>query len=173
MPQVIIIAGPNGAGKTTFASDYLTGSRAHFAFVNADEIARQVARRAAPQRQADIRAARIMLERIDSLVTAGADFAFETTLATRSYAPKITLWRRSGYIVSLIYLRLPSIEASLERVRRRVEAGGHTIPEEIIRRRFGMSAAYCEDLYKSIVDRWYIYESIEGDFVLAQSWDRK
>lgn len=63
MPQVVIIAGPNGAGKTTFASDYLAGPRAHFAFVNADEIAREVARRGTPQRQTDIRAARIMLER--------------------------------------------------------------------------------------------------------------
>ena len=81
MPQVIIVAGPNGAGKTTFASDYLTGPRAHFNFVNADEIAREVAGRDAPQRQADIRAARLMLERIHNLISAGADIAFETTLA--------------------------------------------------------------------------------------------
>jgi predicted ABC-type ATPase len=167
VPQVVIIAGPNGAGKTTFASNYLVGPRAHLAFINADEIAREVARRGAPQERADIRAARIMLERIDELVTARADFAFETTLATLSYARKIRAWRGSGYVVSLIYLRLPSIEASVDRVRRRVMAGGHDIPEEIIRRRFRTSAAYFENLYKSIVDRWYIFASIEGGFVLA------
>lgn len=173
MPQVVIIAGPNGAGKTTFASNYLVGPRAHFSFVNADEIAREVASRGAPQRQTDIRAGRMMLERIDDLVKARADFAFETTLATRSYARKIRAWRRLGYAASLIYLRLPSIEASIERVRRRVAAGGHGIPEAIIRRRFGKSAVYFENLYKSIVDRWYIYESIEGNFVQVESWDRK
>jgi predicted ABC-type ATPase len=172
VPQVVIIAGPNGAGKTTFASNYLIGPRAHFVFVNADEIAREVAGRGAPQRQADIRAARMMLERIDSLVTARADFAFETTLATLSYAPKLRAWRRIGYLASLVYLRLPSVEASVERVRRRVMAGGHGIPEEIIRRRFDTSVAYLEKLYKFIVDRWYIFDSIEGDFVPAQSWDR-
>jgi predicted ABC-type ATPase len=173
VPQVIIIAGPNGAGKTTFASTYLVGPRAHFAFVNADEIAREVARSGQPQPQADIRAARIMLERIDDFVAARADFAFETTLAILSYAPKVRAWRRLGYIASLVYLRLPSIEASLERVQRRFALGGHTISEEIIRRRFGKSAAYFENPYKSIVDRWYIWESAEGDFALAESWDRK
>jgi predicted ABC-type ATPase len=173
VPHVIIIAGPNGAGKTTFASDYLTGPRAQFAFVNADEIAREVAHRGLPQRQADIHAARIMLERIDNLAAASADFAFETTLATLSYARKIPAWRRSGYVASLVYLRLPSIEASVERVQRRVMAGGHTIPEEIIRRRFGKSAAYFENLYKSIVDRWYIFQSTDGEFVEAESWDQK
>ena len=173
MPQVVIIAGPNGAGKTTFASDYLAGPRAHFAFVNADEIAREVARRGTPQRQTDVRAARIMLERIDNLVKSGADFAFETTLATLTYAQKIHTWRRSGCIVSLVYLRLPTIEASVERVRRRVVAGGHGIPEDIIRRRFGKSSAYFEILYRLLVDKWYIFDSVEGDFALAESWDRK
>lgn len=173
MPQVIIIAGPNGAGKTTFASDYLVGPRAHFAFVNADEIARETGQPYLHRQSADVRAARIMLERIDSLATAGADFAFETTLATLSYARKIPVWRRSGYIASLVYLRLPSVEASMERVRRRVAAGGHGIPEEIIRRRFGKSAGYFDNLYKSIVDKWYIWQSVEGDFVLAKSWERK
>jgi len=61
----------------------------------------------------------------------------------------------------------------MERVRQRVAAGGHGIPEEIIRRRFGKSAGYFENLYKSIVDKWYIWQSVEGDFVLAESWERK
>lgn len=173
MPQVIIIAGPNGAGKTTFASNYLEGRKERFVFVNADEIARELARSEPLQQQTDIRAARTMLGRIEGFVTARADFAFETTLATRSYAPKILLWRRFGYVASLVYLRLPSVEVSLERVRRRVAAGGHGIPEEIIRRRFGKSGAYFENPYKSLVDRWYVWESVEGDFELAESWDRK
>lgn len=146
MPEVVIIAGPNGAGKTTFASNYLVGPRAHFSFVNADEIARQVARRGMPQRQTDMRAARMMLRRIDDLATARADFAFETTLATLTYARKICAWRGLGYAASLVYLRLPSIEASVERVRRRVMAGGHGIPEAVVCRRFGTSAAYFEKL---------------------------
>ncbi len=94
MPQVVIIAGPNGAGKTMFASEYFAGPRGHFVFINADEIAREVG--PLRQRSADIRAARIMLERIDGLVAASDDFALETTLATLFYARKIPAWRKSG-----------------------------------------------------------------------------
>jgi predicted ABC-type ATPase len=171
VPQVVIVAGPNGAGKTTFASMYLVGPRAHFAFINADEIAREAGRLSL--RSADIRAARIMLERIDGLAAAGGDFAFETTLATLSYARKIPVWRKSGYVITLVYLRLPSVQASIERVRRRVLAGGHGIPEDIIRRRFDKSSAYFNNLYKSLVDRWYVFESVESEFVQAESWDGK
>ena len=171
MPEVIIIAGPNGAGKTTFASEYLPAEPKRFVFVNADEIAREVAEGASRQRP-DARAARIMLRRIDDLGDSGADFAFETTLATLSYARKIPLWRRSGYAVSLIYLRLPSVEESIARVRRRVEAGGHGIPENVIRRRFEKSVVYLEGTYKPIVDKWYIWDSVEGSFTLAEFGDR-
>ncbi|MBI2716648.1 MAG: AAA family ATPase [Rhizobiales bacterium] len=172
MPEVVIIAGPNGAGKTTFASEYLPAARRHLEFVNADEIARAVSRPGLPQQQSDRRAARMMLERIDDLVRSGADFMFETTLATLTYARKIPLWRKQGYTVSLIYLRLPSVDASLARVRKRVAAGGHGIPEVTIRRRFGKSASYFETTYKSVVDEWYIWDSFEGAFVLTESWDR-
>jgi predicted ABC-type ATPase len=172
VPSIVIIAGPNGAGKTTFASEYLAGAGQQMAFVNADEIAREIVRADLPRQQADTRAARIMLERIDDLVEAAADFAFETTLATLTYARKIPRWQQRGYAVSLIYLRLPSAEASVSRVRRRVEAGGHDIPEAVIRRRFGRGADYLEKVYKPLVDEWYIWDSLEGAFVLADAWDR-
>ena len=131
MPEVVIIAGPNGAGKTTFAREYLPAKQRRLTFVNADEIVRELPRQNPPQGQADIRAARIMLERIDDLANAGADFMFETTLATLTYSRKVPLWRRSRYAISLIYLGLPSVEASITRVRRRVQAGGHDIPARL------------------------------------------
>jgi predicted ABC-type ATPase len=172
VPEVIIIAGPNGAGKTTFAIEYVLERRKHLSFVNADEIAREVIDTGSPQLRVETRAARKMLERIDSLVRSGTDFLFETTLATLTYARKIPVWRRSGYVISLIYLRLPSVEASIARVSRRIEAGGHGIPEKIIRRRFNKSAGYLDDIYKPIVDEWYVWDSLEGNFALAQSWDQ-
>jgi predicted ABC-type ATPase len=171
VPEVVIIAGPNGAGKTTFASDYLAAEETDFEFVNADEIARGLEGSASPA-ASDVQAARLMLSRIAELVEAGVDFAIETTLANLTYAQKIPLWRSRGYQVTLIYLWLPSIEASLARVRHRVEAGGHDIPEETIRRRFGKARVYFETIYKPIVDVWYLYESHEGGFALLDSWKR-
>lgn len=170
MPEIIILAGPNGAGKTTFANEYLLSDRTHM-FVNADEIARDIADPFSSRGITDLRAAREMLKRIDALVDAGVDFMFETTLASLTYAPKIKEWQNRGFYVGLIYLRLPDVEASLERVRRRVAAGGHGIAEEIVRERFPKSLEYLEKLYKPIVDEWYIWDSMEGEFHLVQSWE--
>jgi predicted ABC-type ATPase len=90
------------------------------------------------------------------------EFMFETTLASLGYAQKIPTWQMRGYSIALIYLRLPSIERSIERVRKRVEAGGHSIPEDVIRKRFAKSLDYFENLYKPIVDEWYVWNSLEG-----------
>lgn len=165
MPTLIIIAGPNGAGKTTFAREYLSADERHFAFVNADEIARGL------EIPSDVLAARIMLTRIDELVEADADFVIETTLANLTYAQKIPGWRRRGYLVSLVYLRLKTVEESITRVRKRVAVGGHAIPEDAIRRRFQKSLSYFENIYRPIVDEWYDWESGEGFRALIDSWD--
>jgi predicted ABC-type ATPase len=167
LPTVIIIAGPNGAGKTTFGDEYLTEER-KFEFVNADEIARGLDAQGIRTRS-DILAARRMLERVDELVLANADFMVETTLATLAYAQIILAWRAKGYVVSLVYLRLGSPEEAIMRVRKRVAAGGHSIPEDTIHRRFGKSLRYFETIYKPIVDEWYIWESREGTFTLVEA----
>jgi predicted ABC-type ATPase len=169
VPDLIIIAGPNGAGKTTFAREYLSADEMRFVFVNADEIARISVLETGIESASDIRAGRIMLDRIDQLVDANVDFVIETTLASLTYARKILVWRERGYNVSLVYLRLGSIAESLARVRRRVEAGGHSIPAEAIERRFGKSNSYFETIYKPIVNAWYVWESREGRFVLVNS----
>jgi predicted ABC-type ATPase len=85
--------------------------------------------------------------------------------------PKIRAWWQGGYNIALVYLKLPSVEASLERVRRRVAAGGHAIPEDAIRRRFDKSWKYFEELYKPLVSEWYVWESLEGQFVPLSSSD--
>jgi predicted ABC-type ATPase len=164
-----MIAGPNGAGKTTFAREYLAAEDRSFEFVNADEIARDLPRGTGGL--SDVTAARMMLRRISELVEAGADFVLETTLANLTYAQMISEWKRLGYLVSLAYLRLGSVEESIARVRKRVEAGGHDIPNETIRRRFGKSHSYFETIYRPIVDEWYIWESREGAFIMMNSWD--
>jgi predicted ABC-type ATPase len=171
MQEIIIIAGPNGAGKTSFANEYLPAASEGLVYVNADEIARSIAHPALTQGQVNVRAGREMLSRIDSLVEARTEFMFETTLASLSYAKKIPAWQARGYTVALIYLRLPSVGMSIDRVRRRVAAGGHDVPESVIRQRFTKSAAYLESHYKPIVDEWYIWDSLEGRFELAETRD--
>lgn len=110
--------------KTTFARGYLSADERSFEFVNADEIAGDLAGQET-QASMDFVAARSMLRRVGELVEAGADFVVETTLANLTYAQKIPDWQRRGYLVSLVYLQLDSVEDSIARVRKRVAAGGH------------------------------------------------
>ena len=171
MPQIIIIAGPNGAGKTSFANKHFDKPRAGLVYLNADEIARELTGADLAQAQRDVRAGREMLRRMEALAAERASFMFETTLASLSYARRIEAWRKSGYAVALIYLRLPSADEAVERVRRRVAQGGHGIPERVIRERFAKSGEYLEKHYKGLVDEWYVWDSLEGSFRRAEAWD--
>lgn len=158
MPTAVLLAGPNGAGKTTFINQFLRERAAPFHFVNPDEVARDVP--AGPNR--DLAAGRLVLARLEELTARGADFVLETTLATRSHAVRIRKWKSAGYRVELIYLSLPSIAASIARVARRVERGGHGIPEADLRRRFPLSLKYLETVYKPLVDHWKVYLGGDG-----------
>jgi predicted ABC-type ATPase len=173
MQELIITAGPNGSGKTSFANAYLPAASNQLVFVNADEIAHELGNANLSGAQRDLRAGRLMLERIEALTLAGTELLFETTLASLSYARQIPKWQALGYTVALIYLRLPDVASSLNRVKRRVAAGGHDIPADVVARRFGRSVEYLEKHYKPIVDEWYVFNSLEGHFELAESWNEQ
>ena len=168
MPSAIIIAGPNGAGKTSFVRSWYPSRGTGFTFVNADEIARDLAGTHPPGAARDFAAGRIMIERLDQLSRQGADILVETTLSTRIYVRWIETWRARGYLVELIYIRLADVETSLARVARRVSFGGHTIAEADVRRRFSRSLANLETLYKPLVDIWEVWDSGEGELTLAE-----
>src|SRR5690606_32725010 len=97
-----------------------------------------------------------------------ADVVLETTLATRSHAPRIRKWQAAGYRAELVYLRLPSADFSVARVARRVAQGGPGIPEETLRRRFALSLDYLETVYKPIMDQWEVYASSDGGLELIE-----
>ena len=66
----------------------------------------------------------------------GEDFAFETTLTSRSFAPWLAALRaEQGYSVALDYLGVPNPELSIVRIEGRVQQGGHFVPDEIVKRR--------------------------------------
>ncbi len=166
----MILAGPNGAGKTTFAREFLVTEANCPTFLNADIIAAELS----PQHpeQVAMRAARFMLRRIRDEVTEGESFAFETTLANRSYAHSIREWQAAGYHVALWFLALPSAEAAIARVAQRVLQGGHDIPEEVVRRRFVAGRANFDNIYRGLVDAWVLYDNSETVPVLLD-WGEK
>ncbi|MBK1644456.1 hypothetical protein CKO25_07265 [Thiocapsa imhoffii] len=150
-PNCWIIAGPNGTGKTTFALEYLPRVAGCSHFINADLIAAGLAP-LAPEREL-LAASRIFLRAIEERIRKREDFAFETTLAGRSYLRLVERLRRDDWCVELIYLALPSAEMSKLRVAERVAHGGHAIPLADIERRFPRSLRHLLDDFSHQVDR--------------------
>ncbi len=157
MPNLYIIAGCNGAGKTTASFTILPGLLNCKEFVNADSIAAGLSP-FNPESVA-IEAGKIMLMRINELLKAGVDFAFETTLSTRSYLSLIKEAHGLGYEVTLLFIWLDSPEAALQRVARRVAKGGHNIPKDIIERRYYRGIFNLISLFIPIVDTWMVVDS--------------
>ena len=85
--NLYIIAGCNGAGKTTASFTILPEILDCKEFVNADEIAKGLS--PFQPEKVSFESGRIMLNRINELFINNESFAFETTLATKSYLPKI------------------------------------------------------------------------------------
>ena len=160
-PHIIILAGPNGAGKSTTAPVLLRDTFAVDEFVNADAIAQGLS--AFAPEKVSLEAGKIMLKRLRELAERRSNFAFETTLASRSFAPWIEKLRKTGYQVHLLFLTLPDAQSARERVAVRVKLGGHNIPNDIIQRRFNAGLRNLFQLYMPIVTSWKILDnSIPG-----------
>jgi predicted ABC-type ATPase len=153
MPTLYIIAGCNGAGKTTASYTLFPEILNCKEFVNADEIAKGLS--PFQPESVSFQAGRIMLERIKFLINQQVDFAFETTLSTKSYLPLINEAKSKGYSTVLFFLWLDSADLAKERVKERVLKGGHSIPQEIIERRYHRGLKNLP-LFLPHVDNWFI-----------------
>ena len=159
-PYIIVIAGPNGAGKSTSAPFLLRDTLGVSEFVNADTIAQGLS--AFDPAGAAFTAGRVMLKRLNELAEARETFAFETTLASRSFAPWLRRQQERGYRVHLVFLWLPSPEFAIQRVKERVGLGGHFVPDETVRRRYKVGLQNFFKLYQPLADSWAFYNSANG-----------
>ena len=159
--HLYIIAGCNGAGKTTASFTILPEVLDCKEFINADEIAKGLSP-FQPESVA-MQAGRIMLARMDELLQKGETFAFETTLATKSYKQKIEWAQANGYEVTLLFFWLRNVTMAKERVAQRVAEGGHSIPTETIERRYHNGIANLFAIYMDMVDICYIFDNSEGE----------
>jgi predicted ABC-type ATPase len=161
MPNLYVIAGCNGAGKTTASYTILPEMLNCQEFINADEIAKGLSP-FSPDRAA-IEAGRIMLTKIKKHLNDQQDFAFETTLSTKSYRNIIQKSKNQGFKVTLLYFWLESVDLAVERVKTRVSEGGHDIPINVIRRRYYSGIKNLFEIYMPICDYWLIIDNSEID----------
>ena len=168
MPNLYIISGCNGAGKTTASYTILPEILNCREFVNADNIAAGLSP-FNPESVA-LEAGRTMLLRIGELMADHADFAIETTLATRSYVSLIKRAHLNGYRVSLLYFWLSSPDVAIERVAKRVANGGHHIPSDTIERRYYRGIYNLYNLYMSVCDEWTVVDNTDvSPEIIAQA----
>lgn len=153
----MILAGPNGSGKSTMADRLLRDVLGIRHFVNADTIARGLSAYASEEMA--VKAGRIMLEHLHDLAKARATFALETTLATRTFAPWVQGLKADGYQFGLAFLWVPSADINVERVAKRVQLGGHHVPEETIRRRYERGLRNFFQLFLPLADFWQFYDN--------------
>ncbi len=154
MPQIVILAGPNGAGKSTAATGLLSQE---ITFLNADEIAKGLPSSSGQ----DVQAGRLLLSRLAELQSQGRDIAVETTLASRTLAPRVERLQRDGYRFLLYFFWLPSPEMAIQRVAQRVLSGGHNIPEPVIRRRYAAGLNNFFSLYQPLANLWRVYDNTQ------------
>ena len=165
MPRLYILSGCNGSGKTTASYTLLPELLECSEFVNSDEFAKSLS--PFDPSAASVAASRYMLMKIRYLLNRRADFSIETTLATRSLVGIIEEARSLGYQVTLLYFWLRSPELAIKRVADRVAAGGHNIPEEVVRRRYRMGIRYFFNTYLPLCDHWVLADNTQSPFIVV------
>ena len=171
MPRLYIISGPNGSGKTTASYGVLPELLDCSEFVNSDEFAKHLSP-FAPE-SAYITASRLMLRKVNYLFDRREDFCIETTLATRALLKMTRSAQEEGYYVTVLYFWLNKPEIAIERVAKRVLAGGHDIPEETIRRRYQMGLNYLFHQYMQTCDKWILADNSVPPFEVIAEGSKK
>jgi predicted ABC-type ATPase len=162
--EIILLGGPNGAGKTTTARVLLREFLELHPYLNADEIAR-ILSPGDPERVA-FAAGRLMIERVRDLVRNGHSFAFESTCSGKPYLRLLEQCKREKWRISLFYFWLPTPEMAIDRVARRVRQGGHSIPADVIVRRYYSGVANMRDFCLTLADEAEIYDNADRGCVL-------
>jgi predicted ABC-type ATPase len=167
LPEAVVIAGANGAGKTTTARGLLPALYPDLEFLNIDEVQIEGSVFAHP-----VAAGREVLRRLADAERRRGSFAIETTLSSMMYARRMRSWRTWGYRLILHFIEVPSEDFAVRRVAARVAAGGHSVPEPDIKRRYHRGLELFEQVYKPLVDEWYHWISDEDGIRLGQHVER-
>lgn len=169
MPKLYIISGCNGSGKTTASYTLLPEMWECKYFVNSDEFAKGLS--PFDPDKASLSAGRFMVMRIKYLLDRKEDFCIETTLSSRTLTNTIEIARQYGYSITILFFWIENVELAISRVKARVTAGGHNVPEATIRRRYRSGLRHFFEDYMPMSDRWMLADNTTVPFKLvAQGW---
>ncbi|MBI4243901.1 MAG: zeta toxin family protein [Planctomycetes bacterium] len=168
-PTVYIVAGPNGAGKTTFAMRFLPKFTGCKSFVNMDMIAKGIS--PLSMESAVIEAGRLFIQQIKKRIASRVNFAFETTLSGLGYIGLLKQLRKKNYQIHIYFLWIPKVDMALKRIANRVQLGGHGVPSEIVKRRYGKGLSNLINSYIQLSDFCAVFDNSSDDPLLI--YERK
>ena len=146
-PEVVVFAGPNGSGKSTF-TELL---KPPIDYINADEIKKNL-------KCSDLEAAQLAERQREEHIEQMSEFCFETVLSTERNIKLLEKARQKGYFIRCYYILTADPMINVLRVKSRVEAGGHDVPEEKIITRYDRALRLVKDLVQ-ICDVCHIYDN--------------
>ncbi len=146
-PEIVIFAGPNGSGKSTF-TELL---KPPMDYINADEIKKNL-------KCSDLEAAQLAEKQREEHIEQMKEFCFETVLSTERNLKLLKRSKEKGYFIRCYYVLTADPIINVWRVRSRVEAGGHDVPEEKIIARYDRALALVKELL-TICDICHIYDN--------------
>jgi predicted ABC-type ATPase len=148
MKELIVIAGANGSGKTTFSKQIL--SETGLEFLNADELEKELT-------TSKLQAGKEFFKRLSSLIDSEASFIIESTLSGKYLVKIIEKVQEKGYTVRIIYIYLENPAQCIQRIKLRVNLGGHFIPDQDVIRRFYRSKSNFWNIYKNLANEWIVF----------------
>ena len=158
MPTYIIFAGVNGAGKTSIYKSIYYNENKDEKRINTDEMVARIG--SWKDSNLQIKCAREAVKLIKHYILQGISFNQETTLSGRSIIKNINFAKEKGFYIVMNYIGLESTELAKERVKIRVNKGGHGIPDKDIERRYYDSLKNL-DAVIDICDEVNIYDNSE------------
>ncbi|NLF83939.1 MAG: AAA family ATPase [Candidatus Gastranaerophilales bacterium] len=167
--ELFIIAGANGSGKTTLARELL--KEFSLEFVNADEIAGTIN----PNNIQEVRvqAGKLVFKKLDELLLREKSFAIETTLSGNFLVKTIKQSQEKGYNTTLIYSFVDNPGICIERIKVRVNNGGHFVPDEDVIRRYYRSKRNLWFKYRYVVDKWTVFYNGLEEFINVMEGDKQ
>ena len=152
-----IFAGVNGAGKSTlYNSENLDNEIKYSTRINTDEIVRKIGDWKNNSDQ--IKAGKIAINLRNDCLQHGKSFNEETTLTGKTILKTIDKAKELGYELQLFYIGVNNPEIAKERIRNRVEKGGHNIADEIVEKRYYESLKNLKQVITKF-DEVYLYDN--------------
>jgi predicted ABC-type ATPase len=162
-----IVAGPNGSGKSTFGDAFFRQDQESRIYLNPDLIASGLS--LTGTNLASIQAGRILISEVKERISRGESFCFESTLSGLSWAPILSVAKEQGFEVIVYFLYLDSVSKNLMRIKKRVNLGGHFVPNDAVLRRYPKCFSHFWTIYRPLCDGWFVFDNSKSSLELKMS----